>query len=203
MLSLFNCIFGRFKQLCAMACLVVARCLRLRVAHGAGLRRVACRASRHAPLPHAARLVCFVYICCMAMPFGPFRLAKRPVSASSRGRFAGLFLQQCKWLAARMLACRILGAKHVYTFCTAVALPWGVLPDCGHSHQAFGGGAARPGHKAMYMAAAAPGVLHNASMTRQRPRSQRQSMCMEAGCQSFGITMAISKQTLLDIVAGW
>lgn len=138
-----------------------------------------------------------------ACRYVPFRLAKRHVSAYSRGRFAGLFLQQCKWLAARMLACRILGAKHVYTFCTAVALPWGVLPDCGHSHQAFGGGAARPGHKAMYMAAAAPGVLHNASMTRQRPRSQRQSMCMEAGCQSFGITMAISKQTLLDIVAGW
>jgi hypothetical protein len=106
-------------------------------------------------------------------------------------------------LAARMLACRILGAKHVYTFCTAVALPWGVLPACGHSHRASGGGAARPGHKAMCMAAAAPGVLHNASMTRQRPRSQRQSMYMEAGCQSFGIAMAISKQTLLDIVAGW
>ena len=192
-----------------MACLVVARCLRLRVAHGAGLRRVACRASRHAPLHHALWLVCFVYIAwqCRAGRFAcryvPFRLAKRHVSASSRRRFAGLFLQQCKWLAARMLACRILGAKHVYTFCTAGALPWGVLPDCGHSHQAPGGGAARPGHKAMCMAAAAPGVLHNASMTRQRPRSQRQSMCMEAGCQSFGITMAISKQTLLDIVAGW
>ena len=129
--------------------------------------------------------------------------AVRAVLRADTGRFVGLFLQQCKWLATRMLACRILGAKHVYTFCTAVALPWGVLPDCGHSHQAFGGGAARPGHKAMCMAAAASGVLHNASMTRQRPRSQRQSMCMEAGCQSFGITMAISKQTLLDIVAGW
>lgn len=210
MLSLFNCIFGRFKQLRAMACLVVARCLRLRVAHGAGLRRVACRASRHAPLHHAARLVCFVYICCMAMPCGPFCVPIRAVSPCQTARigiqprpFRGAVLQQCKWLAARMLACRILCAKHVYTFCTAVALPWGVLPDCGHSYQASGGGAARPGHKAMCMAAASPGVLHNASMTRQRPRSQRQSMCMEAGCQSFGITMAISKQTLLDIVAGW
>lgn len=121
-LSLFNCILGRFKQLCAMACLVVARCLRLRVAHGAGLRRVACRASRHAPLPHALWLVCFVYICCMAMPCGPFCVPIRAVSPCQTARIG---IQPRPFRGAVSAAVQMVG-------CQGVGLPHTLCETCLH-----------------------------------------------------------------------
>ena len=142
---------------------------------------------------NAVRAVLRADTCRFVLPNGTYR---HPAEAVSRGCFcssANGWLPGC-WLAA-------YSVRNMFTH-SAPPLPWrGAC--CRTAATATGGGAARPGHKAMCMAAASPGVLHNASMTRQRPRSQRQSMCMQAGCQSFGMTMAISKQTLLDIVAGW
>lgn len=122
MLSLFNCIFGRFKQLRAMACLVVARCLRLHVAYGAGLRRVACRASRHAPLHHALWLVYFVYICCMAMPCGPFCVPIRAVSPCQTARIG---IQPRPFRGAVSAAVQMVG-------CQDVGLPHALCETCLH-----------------------------------------------------------------------